>query len=150
MLSFDRRLSVRAPAPVLYDYLADFSTTNEWDPRAEETVLTSGSGEVGSSYEVDVRFLGRTTKMTYTITELHPGDRIEWVGHNRHVRAHDTITVREVGPDESAIDYRATFDYPTLPGPLARLLYLPLKRLCDDAQQGLQDTLRRRFADDAA
>jgi uncharacterized membrane protein len=146
VLSFDRHVTVQAPAPDVYDYLADFSTTNEWDPRAQETVLTSGAGEVGTSYDVDVRFLGRTTRMTYTITELHPRERIEWVGRNRHVRAHDTITVREVGPAESRVDYRATFDYPGIPGPLARLLQLPLKRLCDEAQQGLQETLRRRFA----
>jgi uncharacterized protein YndB with AHSA1/START domain len=146
VLTFDRRVSVEAPPARLFDYLADFTTTNEWDPRAEHTVRTTGTGGVGSRYDVDVRFLGRRTHLTYTITRLEPHERIEWVGGNRFVRAHDTIVLREEGSGTTAVDYRAGFAYPRLPRPLARLLRRPLARLCDDAQQGLQRTLTRRFA----
>ena len=43
------------------------------------------------------------------------------------------------------MSYAAEFSYDRLPMPLALLLAFPLRRLCDDAQRGLEQTLRRRF-----
>ena len=75
----------------VWEYLADFAATDEWDPRARHGRLVEGDAGVGSRYETDVHFLGRTTRMAYTVTRLEAPQWIEWVGENRMVRAHDVI-----------------------------------------------------------
>jgi len=143
-LTFRHELEVPADPSAVYAYLADFTTTNEWDPRARNTVRSSGEGEVGSRYECDVRFLGRESRMEYTVTALEPDERIEWTGRNKLVRAHDTITVSEADPGRTRVRYDAAFSYAGLPMPLALLLAFPLRRLCEDARRGLQQTLSHR------
>src|SRR4051794_29185817 len=63
--SYRRTVVTDAPPEQVWAYLADFTTTNEWDPRASHTRLVTGDGGVGSRYETDVSFLGRTTRMAY-------------------------------------------------------------------------------------
>lgn len=145
-LTFRHELSVPAPPSAVYDYLADFTTTNEWDPRARNTVRSWGDGAVGSRYECLVRFLGRDSKMEYTVTALEPGARIEWTGRNKIVRAHDTITISEGAPGTTRLRYDASFSYGHLPMPLALLFAFPLRRLCEDARIGLQRTLTKELA----
>ena len=48
-------------------------------------------------------------------------------------------------PGHTQVSYAAGFSYDRLSMPLALLLAFPLRRLCDDAQKGLEQNLRRRF-----
>ena len=53
---------------------------------------------MGSTYGCEVDFLSRRTQMTYVVTDLEPGKKIEWTGTSSRVRAHDTIELDEVTP----------------------------------------------------
>jgi Polyketide cyclase / dehydrase and lipid transport len=139
--SYRRTVVTSADPRQVWQYLADFTTTNEWDPRANHTRRVSGDGGVGSTYETDVSFLGRTTRMTYTVTALEAHRRIEWVGENKAVRAHDVIEIRSAGGGAAVVDYTSSYAYKRAPAVLDRLMALPLNRLCDEAQQGLRTTL---------
>lgn len=140
MRSYRRTVVTGAEPASVWAYLADFTTTNQWDPRAGDTRRLSGDGGVGSSYRTRVRFLGRHTDMIYTVTRLEEPHRIEWVGANRAVRAHDVIEVRpEAGG--SRVEYTSSYAYRRAPGLLDKLMSRPLSRLCDEAQEGLRRTL---------
>lgn len=129
----------RTPQDV-WTYLADFTTTNEWDPRANDTRRIDGDGGVGSRYETQVAFLGRTVPMTYEITHLEPHRRIEWAGASSLVQAHDVIEVRP-RDGRTMIDYTSSYAYQRAPRLLDRLLARPLDRLGDEAREGLHRTL---------
>ncbi len=145
MRSYRREVVTHLSPREAWSYLADFTTTNEWDPRASHSTRVSGDGSVGTRYETSVHFLGRTTQMTYTVTELLPHDRIEWVGENSVVRAHDVIEVRP-HPQGAVVDYTSSYDYRVAAPLMDRLMSRPLERLCDDAQAGLGRALDERAA----
>ena len=43
----ERTFTVPQPPDAVFDYLGDFTHTNEWDPGTVETTRTSGDGGVG-------------------------------------------------------------------------------------------------------
>lgn len=62
----ERTLTVPRPPGAVFDYLADFTRTNEWDPGTLQTRRTSGDGGVGTTYANLSLVLGRRTEATYT------------------------------------------------------------------------------------
>ena len=46
----ERTFTVATPIEAVFDYLADFTHTNEWDPGTIETRRISGNGGVGTKY----------------------------------------------------------------------------------------------------
>lgn len=151
MRTYRRTVATRLDPDEVFAYLADFGTTNEWDPRAGGTCLVAGEGaSVGATYETDVRFLGRTTRMRYAITELDASSRrLVWVGRNSLVEATDRVVARAV-PGGTEVDYTSTYDHQRAPALLDRLMTLPLARLMDEARDGLQQTLARHEGPRAA
>ena len=53
-----------------FAYVADFTTVAEWDPGIHESRKVSGDGGVGTVYEVQAEFRGKTMPFTYTVTAL--------------------------------------------------------------------------------
>lgn len=143
MRTYRRTVTTDLAPDEVWAYLSDFTSIDEWDPRADDTRLVQGDGGVGSVYETHVHFLGRTTQMTYRVTRLEPDRTIEWIGDNGAVHAHDVIEVREED-GRTVVDYASSYDYKVAPALLDRLMSRPLDRLCDDAQQGLSSTLAAR------
>ncbi len=143
MRTYRRTVVAEASPDQVWAYLADFTTTNDWDPRAHRTRRLSGDGDVGTEYETHVRFLGRETRMLYKTTRLEPHRRIEWVGHNGTVRACDVIEVWP-HPEGTVVDYTTSYAYRHLPWLMDRLMSRPIDRLCDEAQVGLARTLSER------
>lgn len=149
MLTFRREVAVPHAAPGVFDYLADFTTTDEWDPRATGARRLSGDGGQGSYHECDVAFLGRSIPMGYTTTRAEQGpdgDRIEWVGSSRLVRAHDDIRLRRTDDGEVVVHYTMRVAFERAPRTLDALLRPAVRRLCDDAQDGLRRALTARFS----
>lgn len=143
MITIIREVSAPASAEEVFAYLSDFRTTGEWDPGTVRTVRTSGDGGVGTVYANTSRFAGRTTELTYTVTDLDVPRRITLRGENSSVQAVDTITV-EPAADGARVRYEATFRFRTpllrLVGPLMRPAF---RRLGDGAEAGMRDALAR-------
>jgi uncharacterized protein YndB with AHSA1/START domain len=142
MTTIERTVSVDRPLEKVFDYLSDFTTTNEWDPGTVETVRVSGDGGVGTAYSNTSKFAGRKTKLTYVVEKLEPGKVFALRGENGTVVAHDTMTFRRTTTGTS-VTYLAVFDFKGPVKYVAPLMAPLFKRLGDEAEKGMREALER-------
>jgi uncharacterized protein YndB with AHSA1/START domain len=142
VIVIEREVAVDAAAALVFDYLADFETTEEWDPGTVRTVRVEGDGGVGTAYRNTSRFGGRETELTYVVEELARPDRVVLRGENKTVVARDTMTFRGDGGG-TRVSYRAEFRLKGLARFAEPLLRRPFRKLGDEAEQGLRDALGR-------
>jgi carbon monoxide dehydrogenase subunit G len=138
----ERRFTVATPIETVFDYLADFTHTNEWDPGTVETRRTSGDGGVGTTYANTSEFMGRKTDLTYETLAHERPTRLQFRGRNKTATATDTMTFA-MNPDGSTqVDYRADFEFGFLIGLVAPLVVKPkLDKLADETVEQLSRTL---------
>lgn len=128
------RRSIVVPTPIeqAFDYVADFSTTAQWDPGiAEARRIGEGMIGVGTRFRVISRFLGREVELVYTIAEYERPTRVVLKGGNDEVRSVDTITFAATGEGT-----RIAYD--------ARLSLKGIQRLADPALQVAFEVIGRR------
>jgi hypothetical protein len=141
-MRLERIVHTDRPVDVVFGYLSDFTTTNEWDPGTVRTTRESGDGGVGTVYKNVTRFAGRETELLYTVVDLEPGRRIALEGRNKTVTAHDLMTFREVDGG-TEVTYVADFDFGLLT-PVIGLVMRPFfTKLGDEAQEGMTAALAR-------
>ena len=141
-MRLQRTVVVAKPRDAVFDYLADFTTTTDWDPGTVVTVNQYGDGGVGTIYRNTSRFLGRETQLAYVVRELVPGARIRLRGENKTVTAVNTMDFRSID-DGTEVTYTAEF---TFKGPgrlLAPLLRPAFERLGTKAQTGMRTALNQ-------
>ena len=142
-MQVERTFSVPGPVENVFDYLADFTHTNQWDPGTVETHRTSGDGGVGTTYANTSEFMGRTSDLTYETTVLERPHRLEFRGHNDKVRTVDSMTLRPDG-DQTEVHYRAEFVFGRVLSLVAPLVIRPkLEKLADDTVAQMQRELAR-------
>jgi uncharacterized protein YndB with AHSA1/START domain len=142
MIDAQRQVVVAAPADAVFAYLADFTTTTQWDPATVRTERLAGDGGVGTRYLNTSRFAGRTSDITYEVTSVTPGRSIELRGVNRYLVARDTITVAP-HTDGTQVIYRIRFAFQGWLRWIEPLLQLAVARLLDDGARGLRRELAR-------
>lgn len=138
-----RTVTVDQPIERVFDYLSDFTTTNEWDPGTVRTTRQVGQGGVGTRYHNVSRFMGRDTELTYVVEELSPVKRFRLRGENQTVVAHDTMTFAATRAGGTTVTYRAEFRLKGLARLAAPFLAPAFKRLGDEAEVGLREALVR-------
>ena len=139
----ERTFTVAMPIETVFDYLADFTHTNEWDPGTIETHRLGGDGGVGTTYANTSEFAGRRTALTYeTITHERP-TRLRFRGRNRTATATDTLTFSPAaGGTSTEIHYRADFDFAFPVSLVAPLLVKPkLPSIADETVAQMSRTL---------
>jgi uncharacterized protein YndB with AHSA1/START domain len=141
-MRLERTVRTDQPVEAVFAYLADFTTTTEWDPGTVRTTRTSGDGDVGTVYHNVSKFAGRETELDYTVVERVENQRIALEGKNRTVTAHDMMSFSTVG-DGTEVHYVADFDFGRLTPVLSVLLWPLLKRLGDEAAKGMTEALAR-------
>lgn len=141
-MKIQRTVTVDKPVNRVFDYLSDFTNTNEWDPGTVRTVRRSGDGGVGTSYHNTTKFLGRETELVYVVQALEPMVRVALRGENQTVVAHDTMEFR--GDDHrTSVTYTADFTYKGIARFVAPLLAPALAKLGNDAERGIREALSR-------
>lgn len=125
----------------VFAYLSDFTTTTDWDPGTIRTTLVSGTGGIGTRYRNVSRFRGRTTELSYTVTEHDPPFRVRLRGENRTVVAEDTMTITPDPAGGCDVTYRAEFTFKGVARVVAPLLAGAFRRLGDEAGSGLHTAL---------
>jgi len=140
--TIERTVRVERPLSQVFDYLSDFTTTNEWDPGTVRTVRERGDGGVGTAYLNTSRFGGRETELTYVVEKLVPNELFALRGENKTVIAHDTMTFRET-PGGTEVTYVADFEFKGPAKLMAPMLAPAFKKLGDEAEQGMRDALER-------
>lgn len=140
MIEITETVTTARPRPEVFAYVADFTTTAEWDPGIRACTLRSGDGTVGSVYDVTATFMGREVSMAYEVVEYAQDERLVIRGEAPTVAAVDTIEISE-STGATLVGYSARF---TLRGPL-RFLELLLRpvfgRLGRRAMAGLEAVL---------
>ena len=142
MIDMKRHVNTDAAPDAVFAYLADFTTTEQWDPGTVRTVRTSGDGGVGTRYENTSRFAGRSSDLVYTVVALNPGTSLELRGENASLIARDTITVTPTG-DGSRVTYRVRFAFQGWLRWAEPVLRLAVAGLLDKGAGGLRRELAR-------
>jgi uncharacterized protein YndB with AHSA1/START domain len=137
-----KTVTVEKPLEKVFGYLADFTTTTQWDPGTVDTVRIAGDGGVGTEYRNTTKFAGRQTQLVYVVPEFVPNQRIALRGENKTVIAHDTMTFQTSGRG-TEVTYTADFTFKGLTRFLAPLLKPALERLGNQAEAGMRQTLTR-------
>ena len=143
MIEMRRALAIDVSADAVFAYLADFTTTEGWDPGTVRTVRLSGDGGLGTRYLNTSRFAGRTSDLIYEVVALKPGNSLQLRGENASLIAVDTITVTPHPSGRSLITYRIQFAFQGWLRWLEPLLRLPVTRLLDEGVSGLRRELAR-------
>jgi carbon monoxide dehydrogenase subunit G len=137
----ERTFTVATPIETVFDYLADFTHTNEWDPGTIETRRESGDGGVGTTYHNVSEFAGRRTELTYESVVQERPTRLQFRGTNKTATATDTLTLSPAG-DGTEIHYRADFEFTFPVSLVAPLVVKPkLGGIADETVAQLQRTL---------
>ncbi|TCJ00132.1 MULTISPECIES: SRPBCC family protein [Aeromicrobium] len=142
MPDIDRTITVDADQQAVWDFLSDFTTTEQWDPPTQSTERVSGDGGVGTVYRNVSKLLGKETEVTYTVVVHEAPHRLELDGDAGSVKLHDTITIEQDGP-RTTVRYVAEFHPQGAAKLVEPLLPLGLKKLGDDAAEQMEQCLRR-------
>lgn len=98
------------PIEQAFAYMADFTTTTEWDPATVVTEKLSGDGGLGSRYRNTTEFNGSRTQLEYVVTDYRLNDRVELRGENNTLSAVDTMTFRKTSTG-TRVTYTAEFTF---------------------------------------
>lgn len=139
-MKLQRTVTTNASPEAVFAYLSDFTTTTEWDPGTVRTVLVEGDGGVGTTYRNTSKFMGRETQLTYEVIDHRPDSVFAVRGENGSVVAQDTIEIEAEG-FASKVTYTADFQFKGLGKLVSPLLAPALKKLGDDAENGLREAL---------
>ncbi|MEO7125676.1 MAG: SRPBCC family protein, partial [Nakamurella sp.] len=133
-------VNVDKPTGMVFDYLADFTTSTQWDPGTVKTIRVEGNGGVGTRYENTSKFAGRVNTVIYVVQEVIPGKHIHLRGENSSLVANDRITVEPQGSG-STVTYRAEFDFQGILKVLTPILSILVKRLGKEGALGMKQAL---------
>jgi uncharacterized protein YndB with AHSA1/START domain len=134
----ERTITVDQPPEAVWEFLADFTTTEEWDPPTVSTERTSGDGGVGTTYHSIAKFRGRRTEVDYVVTDYVEGRRLRLRGDATGLEVVDTFTVEPTPAGGSLVTYEARFTRRVGVGPVA----LPsMAQLGDFVAESLQESL---------
>lgn len=141
MASYTTTVPVAASPRRVFDYLADFSNTADWDPGVmRASRLDAGVLKVGSSFAVEVKVGPRSLPMTYVIRRFDAPRLLQLTAEEKLFDSLDTITVEPDG-EGCRVTYAAVL---SLRGPgrfLDPLLQLLFSRVSDRAAVGLRRQL---------
>lgn len=142
MAHVERTLTTSTDIHTVWDYLTDFTTTEEWDPPTVSTTRTSGDGGVGTTYHNVSSLLGSENEVDYVVSAVVPLERFEVRGDaGTSMDLHDTITFERPPEGGTRVTYRAEF-IPHGAAKLAEPLLPPgLKLLGDKVAGRLQECL---------
>jgi carbon monoxide dehydrogenase subunit G len=140
----ERSFTVLRPVEEVFDYLGDFTHTNEWDPGTVRTTRLSGDGGLGTTYSNTSEFMGRKVELGYETVAFERPHHVEFRGERGSTTTRDSMTFRPAG-EGTEVHYRATFDFGRLGNLVAPLLLRrKLDTLADETVAQLQRALQRR------
>ena len=107
MIKLTESIHVPSTLETAFTYTSDFSNIQDWDPGvAVSKKISSGGPQVGSAYDLTLRFGPFRPKMQYTITAYIPFSKVILEGRGDAFRAIDTIRFFKT-PTGTRIDYEA-------------------------------------------
>ena len=152
--SVARSVVVWGSESAIFDYLAAFENTVEWDPNTEKARRVTparAQPTVGDSFEVTTLLHGRASLTTYQLTHVdrRSNVRLMLAGESDSAFLTDTITLHEEfaldGVERTRVDYKLDVRLKGRMAPLALLLRPVLEELATTSMDGLVRACARRF-----
>ncbi|MEL6981488.1 MAG: SRPBCC family protein [Actinomycetota bacterium] len=142
MTDISATIEIDRPAGEVFDYLADMANNPQWQQGQQECRWTSEPPlGLGSTYDQEARFLGRSIVSSFEVVEFEPGRRIRIVSTAGTMPIDVTRTVEPIGPDRCRVSARVAGDPPLL----LRLLGPLLDRLVERSVTGDYRRLKERL-----
>jgi dehydrogenase/reductase SDR family protein 12 len=146
MISLHETITVERPRDECFAYIADFTTTPEWDATAFAAQQTTpGPVAVGTVFSVRCRLPVGSVTITYTVTEFEPGTSITLQGECWLFEAVDSIRF-DATAQGTRIDYRADFSYRMPFAAVEQALRPGMQRMGRKALRGMARALGDDFA----
>lgn len=146
MTRLHERLETRLGIEEAFDYVADFATSEEWDPGVDSAErIDDGPVGVGARYRLGVHLAGRVAPMEYRITVYEPPHRVVLEGEGSGVTATDDIRFARTG-DTTRVDYIADIRLGGLLRFIQPFLGGAFRKLAENAVGGMREQLERRAA----
>jgi len=137
-------IDVPGDPKAVFDYLADFSNTAEWDPGVSEAErLDDGKIGLASRFRVVVSFLGTSSTFTYRITKFERPYRFRIEGSNGLVASEDDVAITPVSGG-ARITYDAQLRLPFYLWALDPLLQAAFQWASRASVAGMRETLTAR------
>lgn len=92
-----------------FAYVADFTTVAHWDPGIHASRRVSGAGGIGTVYEVQAEFRGKTMPFVYTVTAYEHDRRLVLDGVGARATSVDSIGFEPLEGGGTRITYSADF-----------------------------------------
>jgi carbon monoxide dehydrogenase subunit G len=147
MLTVERTFTVDRPIETVFDYLADFTHTEAWDPGTVSTTrVDSGPLQPGARFHNVSTFRGRRTELEYELTTFDPRSHLTFTGNNKTVTSVDDLSFRPSGAG-TEIHYAAHFDFHGVAKLAAPLLKKAFDSLADETVEQLTGVLEQLSAD---
>ncbi|KAA1194033.1 SDR family NAD(P)-dependent oxidoreductase [Pseudohalioglobus sediminis] len=146
MTTLSESIQVKRPIGEAFAYVADFTTTTEWDATATSARrLTRGQPGAGSEFLVTCALPLGSLDLHYTITQYDAPHRLVLLGKGRFFDVEDTITFTEGEDGATRIDYRAEFRFKPLLRRLSGAMQAGLERMGRASVAGLKRALDDDF-----
>ena len=111
MITIEETRDISRPQAEVFDFVADFSTTAEWDPGvASAHRLDEGELGVGSRFAVTVTFSGRELPLEYEMTAYEPHELVVLEVRSNRFDGVDTIRFEAIDDASTRVHYRADFE----------------------------------------
>lgn len=146
MTTLSRTLTVERPLTDTFQYLADFSTTEQWDVnvlRADK--LTPGTPAPGTEFSIIAKSATGKMPMKYQIMDITPNQRIRLRGKTKGLTLTDTITFEALSPAKTRIDYSVDVDLEGFTGKITEAFPGLFDPMIDRAIAGLARALNDRL-----
>ncbi len=143
MINLSETIEVARDINSCYDYLLDFSTTEQWDPgvyRARK--LSPGRVQPGSGFELILNTPAGHRPIRYELRSTQAPNQIELTGSSSRFSVHDRIELQALDRQHTRIIYRAEITFNTLAAAAEPLLRPWLLRMGKTAVQGLKRALQ--------
>ena len=144
MIRLKESIQVRKNIDTVFRYVSDFSHIQEWDPGvvSSKKARPTDRTDVGSVFDLVLKFGPFRPKMTYRVTAFQPYDRVILEGRGDTFSAVDTIWFRQTAHG-TQIDYQADIRFSGFGRHLESWLSPFLKQTGKNAMRGLERTLGR-------
>ncbi len=143
MLIVERTVETDSPIDRVFDYLCDFTNTEEWDPGTVSTKrVDTGPIAVGARFRNVSQFRGRQTELEYQLTRLEPVRRLTFVGENKTVTSTDDMRLTSTATG-TALHYQARFDFKGVARLASPFLRSAIEKLADQTADQLRGALAK-------
>ena len=141
----ERAIDTACPQERAFDYVADFSTTEEWDPGIPSARrLDDRPLGVGSRFELVSRFGSTEQTIVYEITAFDRPNSVTFVGDGKNFRGTDVISFAPRGDGGTDVTYVADLGLKGFASLALPFLRGRLDDMSDHAVAGLQAALDAR------